>query len=150
MNQLGSFKLRKVAGGTSHYAYVRLSIEQPEARGKIDFSRLRGVPESWIVAAQDGVEHALRRLGNSPMASAPVRLEACEGTPADTDVDSIWCAAVLACLSMVAPGMVAAPAFDLVTRRWHVVLDGLTRLVPPQRVLDLAAHVRNVDDPGQT
>lgn len=142
MRRKCEYRLRKVAGRASHFAQVTLFIFTAEDSLPTDGTREGGgAPALWVDAAREGALQALRELRLPSMRPVQVHIESCEGTPADTDVDTLWCAAFLAAASVVAPGKEVVPSFGTEARRWHVLLEGRT-LSPPPALIARAAHRR--------
>ncbi len=140
MKRTAEYTLRRAAGGTSHFARVTLVLAAGQDRLESIRSLERGLcPSLWVRAARKGALAALQEVLHQPPRGTEVAIADCVGAPADTDVDTMWCAGFLAALDAGDSQRVATPFFDGVTRRWHVRLDGI-ELRPPLALLEHAAH----------
>ena len=141
MRWQGEYKLRCVAGRASHFAHVTLLVYTTEDSLRTDSTEGVRAPSLWLDAAHEGARMALRETKMVSVNSFGVHMIKCEGTPADTDVDTLWCAGFLAAVSAVAPGKDAEPSYSHEDRRWHVLFEGRD-LSPPVALLGRAAHRR--------
>jgi hypothetical protein len=134
----GAYKLRRAAWGQSHYAHVAVEIKPSVNASKIVVTA-EHVPRGWSDAAGDGALATLR--WKRPHQDWTVDIKSCEGHPADTDVDAIWCAAVLATLGALRDSSESEPRLDSRSDYWYVRVPG-RELKPPPAILALAARPR--------
>lgn len=138
MVSTGQYKLRKAAGGASHFAHVEVGVYPAEGQAQ---DLALDCPPTWVAAALDGGQSAIRLHPDEAFQSALVKVLRCVGTLADTDVDTVWCAAFLATQSALGVSEQAQPDFE--QRTWRVALADGRYLSPPPAILRQAAYPRD-------